>query len=144
MNDDALIHLRVPKALKGRWVRASRAAGERLTDWIIEAVERDMQKQATTIAIPDNMKFADLRLTLESDGSVSFDWDVIERICQASGISPEVFSQAPEDNVSGLIVRWYNAHRADGGAPDPAAEHLIEEVKIENERGSASHRPGRA
>lgn len=36
---DALIHLRVPAATKGRWVRASRAAGMRLTDWITQAVE---------------------------------------------------------------------------------------------------------
>lgn len=36
---DALIHLRVPAATKARWVRESRAAGMRLTDWIIERVE---------------------------------------------------------------------------------------------------------
>lgn len=36
---DALIHLRVPAATKARWVRESRAAGMRLTDWIVEAVE---------------------------------------------------------------------------------------------------------
>lgn len=38
---DSIIHLRVPAALKSRWVRDSRAAGMRLTDWIIERV--DMQ-----------------------------------------------------------------------------------------------------
>lgn len=36
---DALIHLRVPAALKARWVRDSRAAGMKLTDWIINRVE---------------------------------------------------------------------------------------------------------
>lgn len=36
---DAIIHLRVPPALKGRWVRESRAVGMRLTDWIIQRVE---------------------------------------------------------------------------------------------------------
>ena len=36
---DALIHLRVSPALKGRWVRESRAAGMKLTDWIIQRVE---------------------------------------------------------------------------------------------------------
>lgn len=36
---DALIHLRVPSALKGPWVRESRAVGMRLTDWIIQRVE---------------------------------------------------------------------------------------------------------
>lgn len=36
---DALIHLRVPAALKARWVRDSRASGCKLTDWIVERVE---------------------------------------------------------------------------------------------------------
>lgn len=36
---ESLIHLRVQAATKGRWVRASRAAGMRLTDWIVDAVE---------------------------------------------------------------------------------------------------------
>lgn len=37
---DALIHMRVPAELKARWVRESRAAGMRLTTWIVERVER--------------------------------------------------------------------------------------------------------
>lgn len=43
---DALIHLRVPAARKGRWVRVSRSAGLRLTDWIIQIVEQHMQKKS--------------------------------------------------------------------------------------------------
>ena len=39
------IHLNVPAATKGRWVRASRAVGMRLTDWIVDAVEAHMQQQ---------------------------------------------------------------------------------------------------
>ncbi len=35
---EALIHLRVSAELKARWVRESRAAGMRLTDWIVERV----------------------------------------------------------------------------------------------------------
>ena len=35
---DSLIHLRVPAATKARWVRESRAAGMRLTDWIAARV----------------------------------------------------------------------------------------------------------
>lgn len=38
---DALIHLRVPAGLKARWVRESRAAGMRLTDWIVHKVEQE-------------------------------------------------------------------------------------------------------
>ena len=36
---DAFVHLRVPAALKAGWVRQSRAAGMRLTDWIVQRVE---------------------------------------------------------------------------------------------------------
>lgn len=39
MLDDAVIHLRIPAATKARWVRESRAAGMRLTDWIVQRVE---------------------------------------------------------------------------------------------------------
>lgn len=36
---DSIIHLRVPAAVKACWVRESRAAGMRLTDWIVERIE---------------------------------------------------------------------------------------------------------
>ena len=55
MTPDSLIHLRVPADTKGRWVRASRAAGMRLTDWIVDAVEAHMQRQAAKVAIPDDL-----------------------------------------------------------------------------------------
>ena len=38
MQTDSLIHLRVSAATKARWVRESRAAGMRLTDWITARV----------------------------------------------------------------------------------------------------------
>ena len=38
--DDTLIHLRVSRERKGRWVKQSRDVGMKLTDWIIERVER--------------------------------------------------------------------------------------------------------
>lgn len=104
-----------------------------------------MQQQITKVAIPDNLKFADLNLCRESDGSVSFDWAVIERICEASGLSVEMFRDAPEDNVSGVIVGWYQAHRQHGGEADPVADDLIAEVVAEEKAGQVvSHKPGRA
>lgn len=142
---DATIHLRVPAALKGRWVRASRAAGMRLTDWIIEAVEAHMERQLTRIAIPDDVQFADLRYAREADGSASFDWAPIERICEASGIDVAMFRDAPEDNVAALLIRWYTAHRANGGTPNAAMDDLIAEAMIEDAAGQPySHQPGRA
>ena len=142
---ESLIRLRVPAAVKGRWVRASRAAGLRLTDYITSAVEAYMQQQLTRVAIPEGLDFADLRLERDADGAVSFDWDVIERICQASQLPVELLRAGPEDNVAGLITHWYMAHRQRGGAADPVAEDLIAEVRAEDAAGQAySHAPGRA
>ena len=39
MTTDANIHLRVPAATKARWVSESRAAGMRLTDWIVARID---------------------------------------------------------------------------------------------------------
>lgn len=142
---DAIVHLRVPAATKGRWIRASRAAGQRLSDYIIDAVEAYMQQQLAKVAIPEGLDFSDLHLARAADGSVSFDWSVIERICTASGLPVELLRQGPEDNVAGLLVAWYQAHRHRGGASDPVAEDLLGEVLAEAAAGQgASHAPGRA
>ena len=73
------IHLNVPAATKGRWVRASRAAGRRLSDFIVDAVEAYMQQQLTKIAIPDDVSFSDLHLARDPDGGISLDWAPIGR-----------------------------------------------------------------
>lgn len=145
MTDPIPVHLRVPAATKARWVRASRAAGMRLSDWIIDAVEAQMQQKMARVAIPADLDFSALRLARDSDGAVSFDWGVIERICQASSLPVELLRDGPEDNVAQLVIQWYRAHRAAGGAVDPVAEDLIAEASLEDERGEGmSHPPGRA
>ncbi len=145
MKPDSVIHLRVPAATKGRWIRASRAAGMRLTEWIEQAVEEYMSNQMAKVAIPDDIEFSDLNLAYDADGHISFDMAVIERICQASNLPVELFTDAPEDNVCGLIVTWYQAHRKSGGDADPVAESLIAEVLAEERSGqTVSHQPGRA
>ncbi len=142
---ESLIHLRVPAATKGRWVRASRVAGKRLTDYITCAVDAYMQQQLARVAIPEELDFDDLHLKREADGSVSFDWSVIEHICAASGMPVELLRDGPEDNVAGLMMAWYAEHRQRGGAADPVAEDLIGEVRAEDAAGQRiSHAPGRA
>jgi len=92
-----------------------------------------MEKRATRLAIPDDVEFADLKLTRDpKTGEVEFDWTPIERICEASGIDIALFREGPEDNVSGLIVGWYRAHREAGGAADPVQEALLREVVAED------------
>lgn len=140
---ESLIHLRIPAAIKGRWVSASRAAGMRLTDYIRAAVEAYMSQ--VTIVIPDDLQFSDLKLARDADGALSFDWAPIERICAASGVDVAVFRDGPEYNVSGLIVRWYMVHLEHGGERDPVQDDLINETIVEEAHGQAvSHAPGRA
>lgn len=38
--DDAQVVITVPRAKKGAWVAASRAQGRKLTDWLVERIER--------------------------------------------------------------------------------------------------------
>lgn len=104
-----------------------------------------MRQQLAKITIPGGVEFADLRLSREMDGSISFDWSVIEKICEASGMTAETFRDAPEDSVATLLITWYQAHRKQGGEADPVAEDLFGEVAAEDAAGQdASHRPGRA
>lgn len=142
-DDDATMHLRVPAATKARWVRESRAAGMRLTDWIITRVEARMPHQV--VIIPAEIDFSALRLARDSDGHVSFDAAVVERIALASGLPADYFLVRPEDAIAELIVSWYGSHLAAGGEADPVADDLIAETRAENERGGGlSHQPGRA
>ena len=55
MTTEALIHLRVPAATKASWVRESRAAGMRLTDWIVQRLEAQPMDKITPISIPQGM-----------------------------------------------------------------------------------------
>ncbi len=98
------------------------------------------------LTIPDDVAFADLKLARDpATGDLSFDWAPIERICEASGIDPDVFRLGPEDNVCALFVQWYAHHRAAGGQPDPAQDDLLAEMRLEDEHGGGfSHPPGRA
>lgn len=139
MPDDALIHLRVPAALKARWVRESRAAGMRLTDWIVSRVEERMR-----ITIP-GIPFSALQLCRDADGEVSFNAAAVAQIAEASGLPADYFAQQHEDAVADLIVQWYRAHLAAGGERDPTADDLIVEAGLEDQHGAGmSHQPGRA
>ena len=57
---EALVHLRIPAELKARWVRESRAAGMRLTDWITSKVEKEMARQTYPSSLDDVVIECDL------------------------------------------------------------------------------------
>lgn len=145
MDNESLIHLRVPSAQKGRWVRASRTAGLRLTDWITQIVEAHLMNQAlTTLRVPDDLDFSELKLSRDPDGAVSFDQAPIDRICAASGIDVALFAEA-ESNLGALIAAWYREHLSRGGARDPVQDDLIAEIAAEERLGqTVSLPPGRA
>lgn len=95
------------------------------------------------LAIPAGIEFADLKLSRDaSTGDVSFDWSPIEAICDASGVDVRNFKECDEDNIGGLIVTWYAAHRVAGGVPDLVAEQLLAEVQAEAVAGMAGVQPG--
>lgn len=143
---DALIHLRVPAETKARWVRESRAAGMRLTDWIVSKVEAQPMHKITPISIPVRMSFSELRLARDPQtGDVSFDTSVIERVEAESGLPAGFFMGQHEDAVAALITTWYSQHLAAGGKRDAVADDLIAEVLAEDAAGQPfSHPPGRA
>lgn len=97
------------------------------------------------LIIPDGVSFSDLKLERSPNGNIVFDWDPIERICDASGQDIAIFRHSHEDNVAGLIFYWYQAHQSEGGEPDPVAEDLLAEADAENLHGfGISYQPGRA
>ena len=49
---DAYVHLRVDKALKAKWVAASRSRGMKLTDWLVERIEG---KTMDVFKIPESL-----------------------------------------------------------------------------------------
>jgi hypothetical protein len=93
------------------------------------------EEDPLNIRIPEDLKFSDLQLARDPlTGDISFDWTPIERICEASGIDIAIFDDEEEDALSELIIEWYQAHLASGGAPDPVQEELIAEADNEESR----------
>lgn len=87
------------------------------------------------IIIPDNLTFADLELNLNDEGQVSFNIQVIERICNLNGLRAYHLFESGENAVLRLIVVWYAQHLAAGGELDQIAENLMTEIKLEGEDG---------
>ena len=63
---DALIHLRVPAEQKARWVRESRAAGMRLTDWIVARVDGQKGKTMIQYTIRPSVLTVDTRAAADA------------------------------------------------------------------------------
>lgn len=55
------IHISVPRAAKARWVKASQARGQKLTDWIIERLEREEKEMDAAAHIAKTLASASAR-----------------------------------------------------------------------------------
>lgn len=104
-----------------------------------------IMKKELKISIPAGISFADLKLDRSATGSITFDANTINKICEHSGIDPKMLWESREDNMAGLIVEWYASHLKNGGEHDPVADDLIAEALAEDDLGSGiSHKPGKA
>lgn len=98
------------------------------------------------VTIPDGVEFADLCLSRDAgEGLLRFKMAPIEAICEASDLDLDAIVQGPRPLVGLLIAAWYEAHLAQGGAPDPVQEDLLEETRLEMEHGGGfTYPPGHA
>jgi hypothetical protein len=96
-----------------------------------------------TLQVPTDLDFAALDLRRDPvTREVLVAWEPIERICEVSGVDPQIFLEGHEDNVSRLIVAWYDSHRKLGGAPDAVAEQLLAEVVADELYGEINVQSG--
>jgi hypothetical protein len=99
--------------------------------------------QNVHLHIPSDVQFSDLHLARDPvTKDLSFDWEPLERICQASGITLEQLLEEREEVLAELIVAWYEAHRNSGGEPDLVQEQLIAEAMAEDQFGVAAVQKG--
>jgi hypothetical protein len=64
---------------------------------------------------------------------------------RAIDLDLDAIVQGPRPLVGLLIAAWYEAHLAQGGAPDPVQEDLLEETRLEMEHGGGfTYPPGHA
>jgi hypothetical protein len=109
------------------------------------AMEESSMRQLR-VTIPDGVEFADLCLSRDiNNGLLRFKMAPIEAICEASDLDLDAMVEGPRPLVGLLIAAWYEAHLAQGGAPDPVQEDLVEEARLEMEHGGGfTYPPGHA
>ena len=77
-----------------------------------------------------HVNFGDLGFSREPvTDNISCAQSALEEFCVSDGVESDVVLSNQE--VAGwMIAQWYRLHREFGGAPDPAAEALLQEQPI--------------
>lgn len=90
-----------------------------------QADHRSVSTPEVTFTLPFDLSFSDLRLRWLTGGMVGFEWEAIERLCEASSIDPNLIRNSGPGNVGKLISYWYILHRLNGGEPDLVKEEAM-------------------
>ncbi len=84
----------------------------------------------TRFVVPEDIDFSDLHLRRHRDGRIRFDWRVVGRVCEESGVSARELALGPNEDLIAFLVAWYNAQLRLGGAANPVAEALEAEMQV--------------
>ena len=69
-NDQASVHLRIPKEAKAEWVERSRADGSKLTDWIARHIDQTANEQLAIDRLSQQIKsYAEVRASAVARGA---------------------------------------------------------------------------
>jgi hypothetical protein len=99
--------------------------------------------RSVRLRIPADVHFCDLHLARDPvTKDLLFDWEPLERICEASGIELEQLLEQRMEVLAELIVAWYEVHRKSGGEPDLVQEQMVAEVLAEEQFGLAAVQKG--
>lgn len=85
------------------------------------------------VGIPHGIEFDALQLARDAQtGDIHLDMDVLRAVADANpGVRIET-----EDDICGVLVAWYRAHRAAGGDADQTMEQIAAEVEAEDRIGA--------
>lgn len=100
-----------------------------------------MSKTHIQISIPRDVRFSDLGLARQCDGSVRFDESVLRRICDVSSLNFEEVRSGPEWMACGIISAWYQAARAAGEPMGLLPEQIAAESHAVGMFGLANVQP---
>ena len=124
MTTNALIHLRVPAATKARWVRESRAAGMRLTDWIVARIDGQKGKTMIQYTIRPSVLTVDTRAAADAcnrelaSAGDTFDRSAVEKKLDECALSLREWLTVDAEDVEAWEA-W------EDGARDDAVRFIV-------------------